>query len=123
MRYFGQDYSANSCNACDICLGYTIAVPQADIVAQKILSCIARLKERYGVGYVVSVLRGENTQNIRSRNHEQLSTYALLKDQNAADLRDWIYQLISQDVLQQEELEIEPGKTVPILRLNAHPGK
>jgi ATP-dependent DNA helicase RecQ len=118
VRYFGQDYTTDSCNACDICLGYTIAVPEADIVAQKILSCVARLKERYGVGYVVAVLRGENTQNIRNRNDDKLSTFGLLKNQNAADVRDWIYQLISQDVLLQEELAIEPGKTVPILKLN-----
>jgi len=118
VRYFGQDYTADSCSACDICLGYTIAVPEADVVAQKILSCVARVKGRYGVGYIVSVLRGENIQSVRSRNHEKLSTYGLLKDKNAADVRDWIYQLISQDVLQQEELEIADGKTVPILRLN-----
>ena len=63
-------------------------------------------------------LRGENTQNIRSKGHDKLSTYGLLKDKIAADIRDWIYQLISQDVLWQEEIELEAGKTVPILRLN-----
>ena len=119
VRYFGQDYSAESCAACDICLGLTIGVPDSDVIAQKILSCIARVKERYGVGYVVSILRGENTQNIRNRVHDQLSTYGLLKDKSAADIRDWIYQLISQDILWQEELQLEPGKTMPILRLNA----
>jgi ATP-dependent DNA helicase RecQ len=118
VRYFGQDYLAESCAACDICLGLTISVPDSDIIAQKILSCVARVKERFGVGYVVSVLRGDNTQNIRNKGHDKLSTYGLLKDQSAADVRDWIYQLISQEVLWQEELEIEPGKTVPILRLN-----
>ncbi len=118
VRYFGQDYPNDSCNACDICLGLTVAVPEADIIAQKILSCVARLKERYGVGYVVAVLRGENTQNIRNRNDDKLSTFGLLKGQNAADVRDWIYQLINQDVLAQEEIETEPGRTIPILRLN-----
>ncbi len=119
VRYFGQDYLADSCNACDICLGLTIAVPDAAVVAQQILSCVARVKERYGVGYIVSILRGENTQSIRSRNHEKLSTYGLLKDKSAADVRDWVYQLISQEVLWQEELQTLDGKPIPILRLNA----
>ncbi len=119
VRYFGQTSDVNSCTACDICLGYTVAVPEADIVAQKILSCIARVKDSYGVGYIVAILRGENTQSVRSRGHEKLSTYGLLKEHSAADVRDWIYQLISQEVLLQEEIETEPGRTIPILRLNS----
>ena len=118
VRYFGQDYLADSCSACDICLGLTIGVPNSDVVAQQILSCVARVKDRFGVGYIVSVLRGENTQSIRSRGHEKLSTYGLLKDKSPADVRDWVYQLISQDVLLQEELETAAGNTIPILRLN-----
>lgn len=118
VKHFGQDSCIDSCNACDICLGYTVAVPDADVVAQKILSCIARVKESFGVGYIVAVLRGENTQSVRSRGHEQLSTYGLLRGHSAADVRDWIYQLISQEVLLQEEIESEPGRTIPILRLN-----
>ena len=118
VRYFGQPWQTTTCTACDICLGYTIAVPDAQTVAQKILSCIARVKDRFGVGYIVSVLRGENIQSVRSRGHNKLSTYGLLREHSAADVRDWIYQLISQEVLLQEDLEIAPGKAVPILRLN-----
>ena len=55
VRYFGQEYLAESCAACDICLGLTIGVPDSDVIAQKILSCVARVKERFGVGYVVSI--------------------------------------------------------------------
>ncbi len=119
VRHFGQLSEINSCVACDICLGYTVSVPDANIVAQKILSCIARVKDQYGVGYIVAVLRGENTQSVRSRGHSSLSTYGLLKEHSAADIRDWIYQLISQEVLLQEEIETEPGRTIPILRLNS----
>lgn len=118
VRHFGQFLDSDLCSACDICLGYTVAVPDAEVVAQKILSCVARVKERFGVGHVVSVLRGENTEGIRNRGHEKLSTYGLLKDHSAADLRDWVYQLISQDVLLQEERQTVSGRSVPILRLN-----
>jgi ATP-dependent DNA helicase RecQ len=118
VQYFGQAHEQTSCGACDICLGFTVAVPDADVIAQKILSCVARVKDPYGVGYIAGILRGENTQNIRSRGHDKLSTYGLLKEHSAADVRDWIYQLISQAVLLQEDLETIPGRSIPVLRLN-----
>ena len=119
VKHFGQTFEIGSCTACDICLGYTVAVPDAHVLAQKILSCVARVKERYGVGYVSAVLRGENIQTVRSRGHEKLSTYGLLKDHSPAVVRDWIYQLMSQGVLVQEELQSIEGRSIPILRLNA----
>jgi ATP-dependent DNA helicase RecQ len=118
VQYFGQDYEPQTCGACDICLGDAEEVPDAVVVAQKILSCVARVKERFGIGQVVSVLRGENTENVRKWGHDQLSTYGLLRDQSKADVRDWVYQLIGQGVLWQEEVQVASGDKVPILRLN-----
>jgi ATP-dependent DNA helicase RecQ len=118
VQYFGQGYEPNHCGACDICLGDMEPVEDALVVAQKILSCVARLKERFGIGQVVSVLRGENTEKVRKFSHEQLSTYGLLRDQSKADVRDWVYQLIGQNVLQQEELQLQSGDRVSILKLN-----
>lgn len=118
VAHFGQTYDKDNCGACDICLGETVEVEGATLIGQKILSCVARLKERYGIGYVAGVLRGENTQEIRSRGHETLSTYGLLKEYHPNDLRDWMYQLISQEVLAQENVEIAFGRSVPILKLN-----
>ncbi len=119
VRYFGQDYDSPSCEACDLCLGETVGVPDAQVIAQKILSCVARVNQRFGVSHVVSVLRGENTQNIRAKGHEKLSTYGLLRDNRSEDIREWVYQLIGQDALVQADLEISEGMTVPILKLNS----
>src|SRR5262249_1753888 len=118
VQYFGQDYSSELCGACDICLGDAEAVPDAVIVAQKILSCVARVKERFGIGHVVSVLRGENTEGVRRRGHDQLTTYGLLRECPKADVRDWVHQLIGQKVLWQEEIALPSGDKGPILRLN-----
>jgi ATP-dependent DNA helicase RecQ len=117
VRYFGQEYQCDSCGACDVCLSETVIVPEADIISQKILSCVARVKERYGVGHVVSILRGENSENMKNRGHDQLSTYGLLSEHPAVNVREWIYQLISQEALRQEEIETSMGRMVPILRL------
>jgi ATP-dependent DNA helicase RecQ len=112
VEYFGQKYGASVCGACDHCLGDTEPVPDAVVVAQKILSCVARVGERFGVNHVVAVLRGQNLDKIRSLGHDQLTTYGLLQEHDPGELRDWIYQLIGQAVLVQE------GDQYPILKLN-----
>jgi ATP-dependent DNA helicase RecQ len=113
VEYFGQRYEAPQCGACDQCLGDTQDVPDATVIAQKILSCVARVKENFGANHVIDVLRGANTEAIRSRGHDQLSTYGLLNEVPKADLRDWVYQLLDQGVLAQAEGEY------PVLKLNA----
>jgi ATP-dependent DNA helicase RecQ len=118
VQYFGQQYSAATCGACDICLGDAESVPDALTVAQKILSCVARVGERFGVAHVVAVLQGENTEGVRRRGHEKLSTYGLLRDWTSADVRDWIYQLVGQQVLRQEEVLLASGARAAILKLN-----
>jgi ATP-dependent DNA helicase RecQ len=94
-------------------------VPEATVVAQKILSCVARLRERFGIAHVVAVLRGQNTERIRKFGHEQLSTYGLLGAESAHDMRDWVYQLLGQKVLAQEEIPLASGEKAAILKLNA----
>ena len=111
VNYFGEEYSKPNCNACDLCLGDVEVVADAMVIAQKILSCVVRVDQRFGIGHVISILRGENTDRIRSLGHERLSTYGLLKGHPQGELRDWIYQLIGQGVLMQE------GDEYPILRL------
>jgi ATP-dependent DNA helicase RecQ len=88
-------------------------VPDAQVVAQKILSCVARVKEGFGIGQVLAILRGKNTDNVRKRGHEKLTTFGLLADHADHDVRDWIYQLIGQEVL------IQTDDEYPKLRLNA----
>jgi ATP-dependent DNA helicase RecQ len=112
VQYFGQLYEGPACQACDLCLGDTEEVPDATTVARKILSCVARVKEGFGIGHVIEVLRGQNTIKIQQRGHDKLTTFGILKEHSKADLRDWVYQLIGQDVLMQV------GDEYPLLRLN-----
>jgi ATP-dependent DNA helicase RecQ len=110
-QYFGQPYYTPTCQACDVCLGDTEGVPDALVVAQKILSCVARVQENFGVGQVLAVLRGKNTEAIRKWGHDKLTTFGLLRAHSDADVRDWIYQLIGQEVL------VQVGE-YPVLKLN-----
>jgi ATP-dependent DNA helicase RecQ len=120
VEYFGQAYVppngehgeyGASCDACDLCLGDSEDVPDAVVVAQKILSCVARVKENFGVGHVLAILRGKNTDNVRKRGHDKLSTFGLLGEHSDNDVRDWIYQLIGQEALAQV------GDEYPLLKL------
>ncbi|HKB35394.1 MAG TPA: RecQ family ATP-dependent DNA helicase [Gemmataceae bacterium] len=113
VQYFGQSYDAPSCNACDLCLGDTTDVANATETAQKILSCVARVRESFGINHVLAVLRGDNSDGIRKRGHDKLTTYGLLRGIDETDVREWIYQLIGQGVLVQTDDEY------PKLRLNA----
>jgi ATP-dependent DNA helicase RecQ len=105
VQYFGQSYDEPSCGACDLCLGDVEVVADAVVVAQKILSCVARVKERFGHGHVIAILRGEDNERIRQYKHNELSTYGLMKEHPKTVLRDWIYQLIGQGVLAKSDDE------------------
>ena len=112
VEYFGQKYQQETCQACDLCLGDAEPVPESQVTAQKILSCVARVKENFGVKHVITVLRGQDTEKVRQWEHHQLTTFGLLKDIDEKQLRDWIYQLIGQGVLVQTATEY------PVLQLS-----
>ena len=96
LGYFGQQPAGQNCRACDICLGEVEGVADALTVAQKILSSVIRQGERFGADYTAGVLIGSREDRILANHHDQLSTYALLKDSSRSTVRDWIEQLTEQ---------------------------
>ena len=111
-EYFGQDYGDAECGACDVCLGEVEGLTDATVVAQKILSCVARVDQRFGVEHVVDVLVGANTERVRRWGHQDLSTYGLLSATPRKEVANQIYQLLDNDVLARS------GDERPVLRLN-----
>ena len=112
-EYFGQPYEQPSCEACDVCLGETESLPDSTVTAQKIISCVARAGERFGVRHVCEVLRGAKTEGISRHGHDRLSTYGLLPmfDQRAAE--NLVHQLLDQELLARS------GGDRPVVTLNA----
>ncbi len=102
VEYFGQQLADGSCNACDVCLGELDLVEDPIVVGQKILSCVLRLRERFGADYTTLVLRGSQDQRIMSNGHNQLSTWGILAEESRRTIRDWIEQLAGQDYLVKE---------------------
>jgi ATP-dependent DNA helicase RecQ len=97
LGYFGERFPG-SCANCDNCL--SPRAPQDwTIEAQKFLSCVARCQERFGMTYIIDVLRGSKEKRILSNRHDQLSTYGIGKDHSAEDWRILGRSLIHQGLL------------------------
>lgn len=99
VEHFGQSLDGENCEACDVCLNELDLVDDPLLLARKIVSCVARLEQRYGADYTCKVLAGSSEERILSAGHDRLSTYGLLKEERSSDLRDWVEQLVGQGFL------------------------
>ena len=113
VEHFGQTYEGGDCGACDVCLGEIERVEDPLILAQKIGSCVARVKQRFGLVHVAAVLEGKSTPQIAQNGHDALSTFGLLKDLSANEIKGYIEQLVARGFLQRT-----PGD-YPVLELTA----
>ncbi|MGS0534651.1 DNA helicase RecQ [Pseudoalteromonas sp. SaAl2] len=112
LNYFSE-YQREQCGNCDICLNPPKTF-DGTLVAQQALSCVYRAEQRFGLGYIVELLRGANTSRIRDNNHHQLTTYGIGKDRSSefwlSILRQLIHQgLLSQDITQGSALRLTEG--------------
>jgi ATP-dependent DNA helicase RecQ len=99
VEHFGQPFARANCGACDWCLRELEQVEDAVVLGQKIGSCVARLKSRWGIAHVTAVLEGKRTAQVTSQGHDALSTFGLLSASSTSEIRAYIEQLISQDFL------------------------
>lgn len=100
VEHFGQTYTTENCGACDVCLDQLDLVSDPLVTAQKILSCVVRVKESYGAEYVAQVLTGSQEARIIDNGHDKLTTWGLLKEEKKTNVRDWIEQLTSQGYME-----------------------
>ncbi|HEX6882329.1 MAG TPA: ATP-dependent DNA helicase RecQ [Planctomycetota bacterium] len=114
VEHFGQTYPAapEGCGACDVCLDEIETAPDSLVLAQKILSAVVKVGQRYGAAHVTEVLRGAETAALRRAGHDRLSTYGLLKEHSASAIRGWIDQLVGLGHL------LVAGDRYPVLMLS-----
>src|ERR671912_2021183 len=103
VSYFGDTYGRTDCGACDYCLGELESMPGAVDLARKILSCVARVGQRFGAAHVANVLCGSENEQVMSRRHNELSTFGLLKDSAVPEVRGYVEQLLAQGLLRQTD--------------------
>ncbi|MGP8329949.1 MAG: DNA helicase RecQ [Methanosarcinaceae archaeon] len=110
LNYFGEDYKPENCENCDNCLKEEDLF-DATVVAQKLFSCVARVHERFGMNYVIDVLRGSNSERIIHNRHNLLSTFNIGKEYPK---KQW--QAFTRELVQKNYLVLE-GDQYPVLRL------
>ena len=107
LRYFGEEFGP-SCDGCDNCLNPRETF-DGTVHAQKFLSCVHRIQAKSGFGFglnhIVEVLTGGNTEAIRQRGHDQLSTFGIGQDMNRN-----AWQSIGRELLRLGLLAAAPGK-------------
>lgn len=99
LNYFGE-YSNKACGNCDVCLDPPKSYDATED-AQKILSCVYRTGQYFGMGHIVEVLRGAQTARVKSLGHDKLSTFAIGKEQSAEYWLSLLRQLIHCGLLMQ----------------------
>ncbi|MGC4085831.1 MAG: RecQ family ATP-dependent DNA helicase [Vicinamibacterales bacterium] len=113
VEYFGEEWSRGECGACDWCLKELDSVADSTTVARKVLSCVARLRNGYGLAHVTDVLLGKANDKVVQYGHAELSTFGLLKQESAAAVRGYIEQLVAGGWL------ARVGDPYPVLRLTS----
>jgi ATP-dependent DNA helicase RecQ len=108
LKYFGEQFSPQSCDGCDNCLQPRETF-DGTLPAQKFLSCVHRIHRKsgfgFGVNHIVEVLTGADTQAIRQRHHNELSTYGI-----GRELKRDAWQAIGRELLRLGLIECAPGK-------------
>lgn len=110
LTYFGES-APLQCDNCDICISPR-ELFDATILSQKALSAVARLESRFGMSYVIDILRGSQSEKIASH-HKALPTFGVGRDTSQNAWRHYIRQLIERGFLAQT-----PGK-YPLLTLTS----
>jgi ATP-dependent DNA helicase RecQ len=114
LGYFGESLSRD-CGNCDVCTN----PPQrfdATVEAQKALSCVYRVGQRFGIRHVIDVLRGADTDRIRTLGHTRLSTYGIGNDRGEQEWTSIIRQLIHHGYLEQDIANYSVLKLTPAAR-------
>ena len=112
MEYLGESWPKTDCGGCDICL-----LPREEFdateIAQKVLSTAIRTGERFGVNYLVDVLRGANNKAVRDRGHHELPVFGISRDMDSDDLKEMVRSLVTNGLLAQQ------GSGYPTLAVSA----
>ena len=89
------------CGHCDVCLGEVNLLPEdeARLAAKKILSAVWRMEGRFGLGYIVNVLLGRNSERIAANGHDKLKVFGILEEAGEAAVKYWTDQLVVQEFI------------------------
>jgi len=102
LAYFGDTLEQN-CGNCDTCLD-PVATWDGSVAAQQALSCIYRTGQRFGVSYLIDVLRGKQDERIKQFGHDKQSTFGIGKALDEKQWRSVFRQLVAKSLV---EIDVE----------------
>ncbi|WP_409176261.1 DNA helicase RecQ [Brevibacillus fortis] len=118
VQYFGET-DAVECGRCGNCTDET-ELSDITLEAQKIFSCVKRMRERFGAALVAQVLKGSKNKKVTQFSFDQLPTYGLMKEYKEKEIADLIQLLIAEGYLQVTESQypiVKLGeRALPVLR-------
>ncbi|NGM82574.1 DNA helicase RecQ [Paenibacillus sp. 7124] len=98
LDYFGEAHGDKSCGICSSCTDERELVDMT-IDAQKIFSCIHRMRERFGVALVSSVLKGSRSQKVLQYGFDKLPTHGAMSGRTEKEITEIVNVLISEGYL------------------------
>jgi ATP-dependent DNA helicase RecQ len=98
LEYFGETDVPEECGNCGNCNDDRETI-NITVDAQKIFSCIVRMRERFGMNLVAEVLKGSRNKKLLLMNFDKLTTYGLMRNRSVQEIKDQINYLISEDYL------------------------
>jgi ATP-dependent DNA helicase RecQ len=108
LSYFGEVFPQPNCEGCDNCLNPRQTF-DGTVQAQKFLSCVHRVYAKQGFGFglnhIVEILTGGDTEAVRQRGHDKLSTFGI-----GADASRSAWQAMGRELLQLGLVAAAPGK-------------
>jgi len=111
LGYLGEQMETD-CGNCDICLDPPERYDATE-AARKVLSCVYRVRQSFGIKHVVDVLRGADNERIRKFDHERLTTYGIGMEHSAAEWLSIVRQLIHRGCLIQDIATFSVLKLTP----------
>lgn len=112
LEYFGEKVTQGQCNNCGNC-NNDIERTDITLEAQKIMSCIKRVGERFGSAVVTDVLWGANTAKIKTMGFDKLTTYGIMREYPKSTIKELISFLIAESYIALY------GDQYPVLKLNS----
>lgn len=91
LHYFGEMYEEENCGNCDNCMNPRVMVEATEQLAA-VLETIISVKERFKADYIVNILIGRKTDEVKSYGHEELESFGTFSPEDEKFLHSVVRQ-------------------------------
>lgn len=101
VDYFGES-DVTACGKCSCCMDQSEPINRTE-EAKMALSCVGRMKGRFGVTMAAKVLKGSRDKRLLESGLDRLSTYGLMRNLPEKEIADWLYWLVAEGYMRLSE--------------------